>query len=115
MLTRTVSRRRWRWRAALQGARGEWGKRAEADEKRAEADGGEGLGRQGGRLLRLAGAGRKPAAVAGPWEGTAGEAREAMGGELSLRPSATHRHRLLAGSERVKGDATTAVHVLSYG
>jgi hypothetical protein len=79
MLTRTVSRRRWRWRAALQGARGEWGKRAEADEKRAEAEGVDGERRRGGRLLRLAGAGRKPDAMAGPWEGTVEEAREAMG------------------------------------
>jgi hypothetical protein len=81
MLTRTVSRRRWR--AALQGARGEQGKRAEADEKRGDGDGPR--RREARLLLRLAGAGRKPAAVAGPREETAGEATDAMGFSFSLR------------------------------
>lgn len=75
MLTRTVSRRRGR--AAPQGARGDRVNRVEAEEKIGEAAGGD------GRLPRAAGAGRKRAAVVGEWEGTGGEAREAMGGEGS--------------------------------
>ena len=88
MLTRTVSRRRWR------AARGEWEKRAEADEKRSEAN---------GHPVRPTGAGKRRATVVvGAWEGTGGEPREAAMGKGSsvlgfhlfplLSGSATHRH-----------------------
>lgn len=100
MLTRTVSRRRWAG-----------GKRADAEERRGEKDG-DGLRRRGGRLLRLAGVGRKRGAVVGAREGRGGEAREAMGREGEGRFGGVFSHPSVAIGDRWE---MRAVHVLSYG